>query len=58
MKLTSGFSPKEIVDSQKSVVELVTMKGLKAEVKVSFMRSLHKTLVEAFNDQDNSNILN
>jgi hypothetical protein len=51
--LTTGFSPQEVVDSKKSVVELVTMKGLKAELEVSFLRSLHKTLRTAFSDQEN-----
>jgi hypothetical protein len=53
IKLTTGFSPQEIVDSKKSIVELVTMKGLKAEVELSFLRSLGKTLKTAFRDQDN-----
>lgn len=50
IKLTTGFSPQEIVDSKKSIVELVTMKGLKAEVELSFLRSLGKTLKTAFRD--------
>lgn len=54
IKLTTGFSPKEILESKKSVVELVTMKGLKAEVEIAFKRSLHKTLQEAFKDQENA----
>ena len=54
VKLTTGFSPQEIVDSKKSVVELVTMKGVKVEVEVSFLRSLHKTLQEAFKGEENA----
>jgi len=50
IKLTTGFSPQAIVDSKKSIVELVTMKGLKAEVELSFLRSLGKTLKTAFRD--------
>lgn len=54
VKLTTGFSPQEVLDGRKSVVELVTLKGLKAEVEVSFLKSLHKTLQEAFKDKDNA----
>jgi len=51
-KLTTGFSPQEIVKGEKSVVELVTMKGLKAEVEVSFLKSIKALLQEAFKDKD------
>lgn len=42
-----------MVDSRKSLVELVTMKGLKVEFELAFLRSLGKALLEAFKDDSN-----
>lgn len=49
-----GFSPQEVVDCKKSIAELVTEKGLKAELDIHFLKSIHKALMEAYKDQDDN----
>jgi hypothetical protein len=53
-KFTMGFSPQEVVDSKKSIAQLVCEKGLKAELDVHFLKSIHKALTTAFKDKEGS----
>lgn len=56
-KFTLGFSPQEVLENKKSIVELVTKKGLKAELDIHFLKSIHKALNEAFKDREDSDSL-
>ena len=56
-KFTLGFSPQEVLENKKSIVELVTEKGLKTEFDVHFLKSIHKALNEAFKDREDGDSL-
>lgn len=51
-KFTLGFSPQEVVDCKKSIAQLVCEKGLKAELDIHFLKSIHKALNAAFKDNE------
>lgn len=55
-KFTMGFSPQEVYDCKKSIAQLVCEKGLKAELDVHFLKSIHKALNTAFKDKDDSEV--
>lgn len=57
LKLTLGFSPQEVVDCKKSIAQLVTEKGVKAEVDVHFLKSIHKALMTAYKDSDDNKVM-